>query len=163
MYHYTDGGLRNVWLANGYEIRKTPFGDAVAIQDLEGLTEAICHAFVRKAKPLTKTEFRYLRTSGLMLSQAALGTALGVDAQTVARWEKAARIPKMADKMIRLTYLEHANGNVRLKSAFETLRAVERAMNGPQPTRVIVEAKGEHWDARLDDGEKSEQDFAEAC
>lgn len=149
MYHYTDGGLRNVWLANGYEIRKTPFGDAVAIQDLEGLTEAICNAFVQKAKPLTRTEFRYLRTSGLQLSQAALGAALGVDAQTVARWEKNAHIPKMADKMIRLTYLEHANGNVRLRSAFETLRAVERAMNGPQTTRVIVEAKGEHWDARL--------------
>jgi DNA-binding transcriptional regulator YiaG len=162
MYHYTDGGLRNVWLANGYETRNTPYGEAVAIQDLEGLTEAICHAFVRKAKPLTRTEFRYLRTSGLQLSQAALGAALGVDAQTVARWEKDAHIPKMADKMIRLTYLEHANGNVRLRSAFETLRAVERAMNGPQPTRVIVEAKGEHWDARLENGSDAEQEFAEA-
>lgn len=162
MYHYTDGGLRNVWLANGYETRNTPYGEAVAIQDLEGLTEAICHAFVRKAKPLTRTEFRYLRTSGLQLSQAALGAALGVDAQTVARWEKDAHIPKMADKMIRLTYLEHANGNVRLRSAFETLRAVERAMNGPQPTRVIVEAKGEHWDARLENGSDTEQEFAEA-
>lgn len=162
MYHYTDGGLRNVWLANGYETRNTPYGEAVAIQDLEGLTEAICHVFVRKAKPLTRTEFRYLRTSGLQLSQAALGAALGVDAQTVARWEKDAHIPKMADKMIRLTYLEHANGNVRLRSAFETLRAVERAMNGPQPTRVIVEAKGEHWDARLENGSDAEQEFAEA-
>lgn len=163
MYHYTDGGLRNVWLANGYEIRQTPFGEAVAIQDLEGLTEAICHAFVRKAKPLTRTEFRYLRTSGLLLSQAALGATMGVDAQTVARWEKDAHIPTMADKMIRLTYLEHSNGNLRLKSAFETLRAVERAMNGPQPTRVIVEARGEHWDARLEDGKESEQELTESC
>ena len=88
MYHYTDGGLRNVWLANGYEVRKTPFGEAVAIRDLEGLSEAICRALVEKAKPLTKTEFRYIRTSGLLLSQANLGSALGVDAQTVARWEK---------------------------------------------------------------------------
>lgn len=163
MYHYTDGGLRNVWLANGYEIRKTPFGEAVAIRDLEGLTDAICQAFVRKARPLSRTEFRYLRTSGLMLSQAALGAALGVDPQTVARWEKDAHIPKMADKMIRLTYLEHANGNVRLKSAFETLRAVERAMNGPQPTRVIAESKGKHWDARLEDGEDSVTEVADAC
>ena len=30
MYHYTDGGLRNVWLANGYEIKKTPYGEGVA-------------------------------------------------------------------------------------------------------------------------------------
>lgn len=150
MYHYTDGGLRNVWLANGYEMRKTPFGEAVAIRDLEGLSEAICHALVHKARPLTRTEFRYIRTSGLLLSQAALASALGVDAQTVARWEKETNIPKMADKMIRLIYLEHANGNVRLKSAFETLRAVERAMNGPQATRVILESKGEHWESRLE-------------
>lgn len=161
MYHYTDGGLRNVWLANGYEIRQTPYGEAVAIQDLEGLTQVICLAFVRKNKPLIRTEFRYLRTSGLQLSQAALGAALGVDAQTVARWEKNAHIPKMADKMIRLTYLEHANGNVRLKSAFETLRAVERAMSGPQPTRVIVEAKGAYWDARLEDAAQSDRELAE--
>lgn len=150
MYHYTDDGLRNIWLANGYKIHQTPYGEAVAIQDTEGLTDAICQTLVRKTKPLTRPEFRYLRKSGLQLSQAALGTALGVDTQTVARWEKNAHIPKMADKMIRLTYLEHANGNLRLKSAFETLRAVEQAMHGPQPTRVIVQAHGERWAARLE-------------
>lgn len=161
MYHYTDGGLRNVWLANGYKIRKTPHGEAVAIRDLEGLTATICDAFVRKAKALTKTEFRYIRTSGLMLSQAALGAAMGVDAQTVARWEKASRIPKMADHMIRLIYLEHANGNERLRSAFATIRAVEQAMNGPQPNKVIIESNGEHWKSRLEDDES--ELAAEAC
>lgn len=44
MYHYTDGGLRNVWLANGYEIKKTPFGDAVTFHDGDRLTQAICQA-----------------------------------------------------------------------------------------------------------------------
>lgn len=24
MYRYTDGGLRNVWLANGYEVKQPP-------------------------------------------------------------------------------------------------------------------------------------------
>ena len=38
MYHYTDGGLRNVWLANGYAIKKTPFGEGVAFHNLDGLT-----------------------------------------------------------------------------------------------------------------------------
>lgn len=158
MYHYTDGGLRNVWLANGYEVRETPFGDAVAIRDLQGLSEAICHALVRKTGPLTRTELRYIRTSGLLRSQAALGSALGVDAQTVARWEKETRIPVMADKMIRLIYLEHASGSLRLKSAFETLRAVEQAMNGPRPHRVILESRDAHWESRseTDEGTTSE-------
>lgn len=162
MYHYTDGGLRNVWLANGYKVRKTPHGDAVAIRDVEGLTETLCNTFVQKQRPLSRTEFRYIRSSGLMLSQSALGSALGVDAQTVARWEKDKHIPKMADKLIRLIYLEHANGNVRLKSAFETLRAVERAMSGPQPTRVVVEAKGEHWESRLEEGDETDAELETA-
>jgi hypothetical protein len=46
MYHYTDGGLRNVWLANGYEIKKTPYGEGVAFHNLDGLTRSICMALV---------------------------------------------------------------------------------------------------------------------
>ncbi len=53
MYHYTDGGLRNVWLANGYQVQKTPYGEAVAIDDLEGLTQAICTALTNNPSKLT--------------------------------------------------------------------------------------------------------------
>lgn len=45
MHHYTDGGLRNVRLANGYEIKKMPFGDAVSFHDGDGLIHAICQAW----------------------------------------------------------------------------------------------------------------------
>ena len=44
MYHYNDGGLRNVWLANGYEIKKTPYGEGVTLHNLDGLTRSICMA-----------------------------------------------------------------------------------------------------------------------
>jgi len=153
MYHYTDGGLRNVWLVNGFEERQTPYGSAVAFHDVEGLAQAICQALVRQPRPLSRVEFRYVRTSGLRLSQAALATSLGVDAQTVARWEKGSRIPKMADKMIRLIYLEHANGNLHLTSAFETLRAMERAQDAASAPseRVVVESVGQHWQPRMQD------------
>jgi len=152
MYHYTECGLRNVWLANGYEIRDTPFGKGVSIHNVEGLTAVICNALTKKPIPVTGAELRFLRNSGLLLSQPALGNLIGVDGQSVARWEKSGRVPKWADKLIRLLYLEHANGNVRLRSAFETIRVVERAMNGPHPTaRVVVETNGEHWESRVED------------
>ncbi len=61
MYHYTDGGLRNVWLANAYEIKKTLYGEAVAFHNLDGLTRSICMALTRKASLLTGAEFRYIR------------------------------------------------------------------------------------------------------
>jgi hypothetical protein len=37
MYHYTETGLQNVWLANGYNVRKTSDGDAISIENADGL------------------------------------------------------------------------------------------------------------------------------
>jgi len=71
MYHYTDGGLRNVWLENGYEVKKTPYGEGIAFHDLDGLTMTICLALTDKVGVLTGTEFRYVRSAGMMLSQPA--------------------------------------------------------------------------------------------
>ena len=39
-YRYTESGLTNVWLANGYTIRKTKYGEGVSVQDVDGLTRA---------------------------------------------------------------------------------------------------------------------------
>ncbi|HEY7803935.1 MAG TPA: hypothetical protein VIC30_05820 [Orrella sp.] len=91
MYHYTDGGLRNVWLANGYEIKQTPYGEGVVFHNLDGLTRCICLALTRKPSKLTGAEFRYIRSAGMLLSQPALGKLIGIDGQSVARWEKTAR------------------------------------------------------------------------
>jgi DNA-binding transcriptional regulator YiaG len=125
MYHYTDGGLRNVWLANGYQVQKTPYGEAVAIDDLEGLTQAICTALSKKPSKLTGAEFRYLR-NGLMLSQPSLGQMLGVSGQAVALWEKTGKVPKMADAMIRLIYTAHTNGHEQVKNIVTALNESER-------------------------------------
>ena len=92
MYHYTDGGLVNVWLVNGYEVRQTPFGEGLVIHDLDGLTRAICLTLAEKPDSLTGVELRYIRSAGMLLSQPALGKLIGVDGQTVARWEKSGRV-----------------------------------------------------------------------
>jgi DNA-binding transcriptional regulator YiaG len=125
MYHYTDGGLRYVWLANGYKVQKTPYGEAVAIDDLEGLTQAICMALSKKPSKLTGAEFRYLR-NGIMLSQPNLGQMLGVTGQAVALWEKTGKVPKMADTMIRLIYTAHTNGHEQVKNIVTALNESER-------------------------------------
>ena len=125
MYHYTDGGLRNVWLANGYREHKTPYGKAIAIDDLQGLTAAICLALSKKPSKLTGVEFRYLRT-GLLLSQTSLGQMLGVTGQSVALWEKTGRVPKMADSLIRLIYTAHTRGDEQVKNIVTALNESER-------------------------------------
>ena len=66
MYHFTDGGLRNVWLRNGYTQHNTPYGKGVSFEDLEELTKTICIALSKKPGKLTGAEFRYIRNNMLL-------------------------------------------------------------------------------------------------
>ena len=147
MYHYTDGGLRNVWLANGYEIKKTPFGEGVAFHNLDGLTESICIALTKKAGVLTGSEFRYIRSAGMLLSQPALGKLMGIDGQSVARWQKTGKVPKWADKLVRLMYLAQAQGNEPISSAVERVKTVERLVK----QRIVVKESRGQWKPSLQD------------
>ncbi len=142
MYHYTDGGLANVWLANGYQVHPTPFGQGVSFHDLEGLTEAICLALTQKAGTLTGTELRYIRSAGMLLSQPALGKLIGIDGQSVARWEKSGKVPRWADKLVRLLYVAHAEGSTPIRHAVERIKTVERLVK----QRIVVEEKAGHWE-----------------
>src|SRR4051794_35073003 len=99
MYHFTDGGLKNVWLTNGYIVHDTAYGEAVSFQDLDGLTKAICQALIKKPSKLTGTEFRYIR-SNMLMSQKSLGKLMGYTEQAIAKWEKHGKVPKSADALI---------------------------------------------------------------
>lgn len=141
MYHYTDGGLTNVWLMNGYRLHKTPHGDGVSIHDLDGLSMAICLALAKKPSPITGTEFRYVRSAGLMQSQAGLAKLLGNNEQAIARWEKSGKVPRWADKLIRLLYLARAEGNLPISSVIERINVIERA----EKQRLVMKEKKSGW------------------
>jgi DNA-binding transcriptional regulator YiaG len=147
MYHYTDGGLRNVWLANGYEIKKTPYGEGVAFHNLDGLTTSICIALTNKAGVLTGSEFRYIRSAGMLLSQPAMGKLMGIDGQSVARWEKTGKVPKWADKLVRLLYLAKAQGNEPISLAVERVKTVERLVK----QKIVVKESRGQWKPSLQD------------
>ena len=154
MYHYTDGGLRNIWLANGYERVETPYGKALIIQDLPGLTRAICKALIRKNSKLTGAEFRYLRQAVLM-SQASLGRTVGRTDQAIAGWEKNSKVPKFADQMLRVVYAAHADGNEQVKNIIHAMNDVERTINF-----VMTETKM-GWQSKVSEGELSDEDDCE--
>ena len=147
MYHYTDGGLRNVWLANGYEITQTPYGEGVSFHNLDGLTRSICMALSRKASPLTGAEFRYVRSAGMLLSQPALGNLIGVDGQSVARWEKTSKVLLWADKLVRLLYTAQVNGNEPIAKAVERIKTVERLIK----QKIVVRTSRGQWRPTLQD------------
>jgi DNA-binding transcriptional regulator YiaG len=147
MYHYTDGGLRNVWLANGYEITQTPYGGGVSFHNLDGLTRSICLALTRKASPLTGAEFRYIRSAGMLLSQPALGTLMGIDGQSVARWEKTSKVPLWADKLVRLLYTAQVKGDEPIAKAVERIKTVERLIK----QKIVVRESRGQWRPSLQD------------
>ena len=147
MYHYTDGGLRNVWLANGYEIKQTPYGEGVSFHNLDGLTQTICMALTNKASLLTGAEFRYIRSAGMLLSQPALGKLMGIDGQSVARWEKTSKVPQWADKLVRLLYTAQAEGNEPIAKAVERIKIVERLVK----QKIVVKESRGQWLPSLQD------------
>ncbi len=107
MYHYTESGLSNVSLVNGYTEKETPYGDAVAIDDVDALHAAIGADLIKSPARLTGEEVRFLRQE-MDLTQANLAKELKVDGQTVARWEKGeSEISGPADGLIRVLYAWH--------------------------------------------------------
>ena len=128
MYHFTDGGLRNIWLANGFKIEKTPYGKSIAIEDQEGLTMAICKALAMKSAHLTGAEFRYIRQS-MLLSQKSLGIQFGVTEQAVAKWEKTGKLPKYADSLMRVIFVAHSDGNEKVKNLVSAMNQSEQVIH----------------------------------
>lgn len=147
MLQYADGGLRNVWLANGYEIRHTRHGEAVAISNQDGLTKAVCAALTRKLGILTGVEFRYVRSAGMLLSQSALAHLIGVDTQTVARWEKTGKVPRWADKMMRVLYAAHAEGNQAVRKVIDRTNLVDRLLH----QRIVIQESKGGWESTIED------------
>ena len=145
MYHYRECGLRNVWLANGYDKHETPYGEGVSIHDVEGLHRAIARNLVRKPGKLTGTELRFLRQE-MRLSQSKLAEMVGNEAQTIALWEKRGGQPKLADRFIRAIYRERDEGNAHIQEIID--RLIDADIEEGEGVRITLE-KGHHLDWRL--------------
>ena len=89
---YTQCGLDNVFLLNGFERCEGGAG-SIKITDMDGLHQAIGLNIVLERKAPTGKELRFLRAE-MDKTQAELADLLGVSDQTVARWEKGATDPE---------------------------------------------------------------------
>ncbi|MEE9217088.1 MAG: hypothetical protein V3U32_06585 [Anaerolineales bacterium] len=143
MYHYTECGLNNVWLVNGFKDHETRYGKGVAIVDADGLYRVIALGLVNHKPRLSGGEFRFLRNE-LDLSQAALARVLGNDMQSVARWEKCGRVPKMAERFLRALYREHVEGNARIREIVDRLNEMDQRAQ----EKMILEETKRGWQAR---------------
>lgn len=109
-YHYTECGLNNIYLINGFEIIKTEDGgEEVYIHDIHGLHKIIGRTLVFKRGLLAGNEIKFIRTT-LDLSQKRLGELLGLDYQTILGWEKnKSPISKTADHFLKMIFFSYTN------------------------------------------------------
>lgn len=60
---------------------------------------------------------------------------MGIDAQSIARWEKSGRVPKWANRMIRLVFEAHADGNAAIRRVVNRINDVDRLIH----QRIVLE------------------------
>jgi len=144
LFHYTKSGLDDVWLANGYRVEMTEYGEGVAIDRAHELHQVIARAIVDSARPVLGQHARFLRIM-LDLSQTDLGKLLGVDRATVIRWEKAREKPLalMADIAIRETYAARAGGSL-IAGVIRQLQEADEKQHGRE-YRSVFETKNSGW------------------
>jgi DNA-binding transcriptional regulator YiaG len=143
MYHYTECGLNNVWLANGYRVKQTPYGKGVSIGDADQLDETIARWLVQKPGRLTGKEFRFLRTM-LHLAQHNLAKMMDVSEQSVSLWERTGKVPKLEDAVLRKLVLEHLDSNGKLSELIARINTVDRLVN----QQIVVRARSHRWIAK---------------
>jgi putative transcriptional regulator len=127
-YQYTESGLDNVWLENGFKIETHPnYGDLISIVNPRGLHEAIGRWLISQPRTLTGAEFRFLRIE-LDMSQRSLGAIVGSTEQSIAKWEKARDKPvanKSAERMLRLAYVNYINGHPEFSAVIDRITQLD--------------------------------------
>ena len=127
IYHYTDSGLDNIFLENGYSIQKTAYGEGVSIEDTDGLHRAIGEWLIQLPKPLNGAELRFIRLE-MELTQKDLAGILGSTEQNVRRWEKARSksILGPADYLLRALYTEYLDGRGDVRRMVDRLAQLDQ-------------------------------------
>lgn len=156
MYHYTQCGLDNVWLENGYKIKSTPYGKGVSIEDAEGLHKVLALGLTKKKGRITGKELKFLRVA-MGLSQEGLGQMLGVGEQSVSLWERTGKVPQTADSVTRMLVSEKLNGNYKITDVIERINTVERIIN----QRIVARETRHKWSSKLE--EHNDERFALAA
>lgn len=128
-YHYTECGLSNVFLRNGFEVSEFEGEECYAVHDTEALHKAIGLEILNKTTLLNGEEIRFLRKE-CGLSQKDLADILGVKDQSVANYEKeVTKQLKSSDLIIRLQYAAHiqSEANVTSLQKILSLDATDRS------------------------------------
>ena len=147
LYNYTECGLDNVWLKNGFKHETFgEYGIAVAVHDEKNLWQVIGRSIAHQDSRMDGQELRFLRTL-LDWTQTDLGRRLGYnDGQIVAKWEKARHeaVPVFADVFVRIAYRERIGEQAMLTRVSTRLLEIMNDVAG-RSRRVLEENPMGQW------------------
>lgn len=147
-YHYTECGLDNIYLVNGFEITKLDNGDErIFIHDINGLHKLIGNILVFKRGLLIGNEIKFIRTT-LDLSQTALGKLLGLDYQTILGWEKdKTPISKTADRFLRIIFFSylHSEENEAIYEKINEIADLDAENVEKSMQKIELKEIGDEW------------------
>jgi putative transcriptional regulator len=131
MYHYTESGLDNVFLVDGYAFHKTPYGKGVSIQNTEGLHKVIGRWLVSLPRSLNGAELRFLRLE-MEATQRDLAALVGTSEQTLRLWEKHRNkpLPGSPDRLVRAIYSEYSGGDGTIRRMLDRLTELDQVKVG---------------------------------
>lgn len=139
MYHYTECGLDNVWLVNGYHIEEIDGESFVSFESADELHRVIGKSLAEKAS-LAGSEVRFLRKE-LGMSQRMLADFLGSSEQTVSLWERGANVPDSEARLLKVLYVEKVDGNVKVSELLECLIELDHK----EQERLVFQDTGAGW------------------
>jgi len=147
-YHYTECGLENIYLINGFEITKTSDGDEeIFIHDIHGLHKTIGMMLVYKRGPLIGNEIKFIRTT-LDFSQTSLAKLLGCSYQTVLLWEKnKTPISSSADRLLRIMFFQYLNPE-KDRTVYDLINEIadlEAVADEQPPNKITLEEVSDQW------------------
>ena len=142
MYHYTECGLSNVYLKNGFSVENIDGEEYTSIDDMNGLHQTILQIIIDSQLPLTHEAFKFLRVE-LNVSQKVLANRFGVSEQTIARYEKnTSSIPRTTDAALRSLYMESLDKNNPVSYFLDLLSDVEAC---DAEKDILLEEVQQHW------------------
>lgn len=145
-YHYTESGLKNVYLVNGFEIIKTDNNNKeIFIYDIHGLHKAIGTSLIFKKGLLAGDEIKFIRTT-LDLSQKSLGKLLGLDYQSILGWEKnKTPISKTADHFLKVIFFSYLykDDNSVIYDKINEIAAIDSI--DPEATHMELQEIDHQW------------------
>ena len=102
--HYTQCGLDDVYLVNGFSREETDYGPATSIHNVDGLHRVIGLHIVEHKKTISAKEMKFLRRQ-MDFTQQELGNLMGITDQTIARYEKGeSHVTGPVNRLIRIIY-----------------------------------------------------------